>query len=430
MIELLMTADDFTGALDSGVQLSKQGCMARVLSEGRQEFVTEQLCRKDAGSTEPVLVIDTQSRHLSKEDAASRVARHMAAAAKAGVPVLYKKTDSTLRGNVGAELEGALLASGREKLVFVPAYPRLGRTVAGGIVRLNGELLERTDVAKDPFTPVCSSDLRQILSSQTRLEIECVNVAELAAALTKPGRRILCVDGTCDGDLERAAEILSPWRDKVVFAGCAGFAEHLPGMLSVHSTAREEYSHATSMLLVCGSVNGVSLEQMDCAEQNGISSILVQDDVLLDGDYLSSPKGQEFCARVADTLRTQKLLILRTARSREDVNRVRQEAYRRGMDEKKLHLQIADNLSGFAAAVTVRFFPDVLAVFGGDTLAALVARLGGGGISPQFEVLPGTVLSTMNIHGKPCMILSKSGSFGERDAVLQLQKRLMSHEII
>lgn len=59
MISLLMIADDFTGALDSGVQFAKAGLKVRVVTDLNYEL-------ENAGDDTQVLVFDTESRHKSR----------------------------------------------------------------------------------------------------------------------------------------------------------------------------------------------------------------------------------------------------------------------------------------------------------------------------------------------------------------------------
>ena len=98
MLRLLMIADDFTGALDTGVQLAAHGIPTQV--------VVGQADLSACSST--VLVVDTETRHLSAAKAAEAVARLTRSAVENGVGCIYKKTDSALRGNIGAELAALL----------------------------------------------------------------------------------------------------------------------------------------------------------------------------------------------------------------------------------------------------------------------------------------------------------------------------------
>src|SRR5580700_2056876 len=120
-MEVLALADDLTGALETGAKFAAHGIEALVAEAGP--------CR--------VLVVNTETRHLSPGEAAGRIVR---AAAANPSRLIYKKTDSTLRGNIGAEL-GALLEVRRDSpLLYVPAYPEMGRVVKQGHLYVHGEL--------------------------------------------------------------------------------------------------------------------------------------------------------------------------------------------------------------------------------------------------------------------------------------------------
>ena len=113
MITLLIVADDFTGALDTGVQLAGCGAPTRVVTD--PEFSPA-----NAAGAE-VLVIDAETRHLPPSQAGAIVEGIVRRAVEQKVPYIYKKTDSALRGNVGAELGALLAASGEKALPFLPA---------------------------------------------------------------------------------------------------------------------------------------------------------------------------------------------------------------------------------------------------------------------------------------------------------------------
>lgn len=101
MISLLMIADDFTGALDSGVQFAKAGLKVRVVTDLNYEL-------ENAGDDTQVLVFDTESRHMDAKEAYNRVYQIARKGAMYGVKYIFKKTDSGLRGNLGSELQAIL----------------------------------------------------------------------------------------------------------------------------------------------------------------------------------------------------------------------------------------------------------------------------------------------------------------------------------
>ena len=102
MILLLIIADDFTGALDTGVQFAAHGIRTRVVVDPEVDFAAQEA---------QVLVIDTETRHLPASKAYEVVAGLTRRALDAGVRYIYKKTDSALRGNIGAELTAVFKAS-------------------------------------------------------------------------------------------------------------------------------------------------------------------------------------------------------------------------------------------------------------------------------------------------------------------------------
>src|SRR5215208_212421 len=92
-------ADDLTGAADTGVQFVRAGYRTAVFFRATDVLADD----LDAVS------LDTDSRAMPAGFAAKRVldAAHIAR----GASVVYKKLDSTLRGNVAAELVAAVPSS-------------------------------------------------------------------------------------------------------------------------------------------------------------------------------------------------------------------------------------------------------------------------------------------------------------------------------
>ena len=97
MHEFVILADDFTGANDTGVQVAKRGLPVSVI-----------LRAEDIRPGSESMVIDSESRVISETDAYNRVyAMASAVEQTGGCRFLYKKVDSTLRGNITAEIKGA-----------------------------------------------------------------------------------------------------------------------------------------------------------------------------------------------------------------------------------------------------------------------------------------------------------------------------------
>lgn len=176
---ILVLADDMTGALEVGAAFAAAG------------FRTIVSTRVETGPE--VLVVDTETRHLTPAAAFERVVQ---IAREAGIPdLVYKKTDSTLRGNIRAELN-ALSASFPEWAIgYAPAYPQQGRTVVGGIVYVHGVPVAETSFARDGLNPVLSSSVRDLIGPELpctvfdgSTDLEVKHAAE--AILSDPAMRI------------------------------------------------------------------------------------------------------------------------------------------------------------------------------------------------------------------------------------------------
>jgi uncharacterized protein YgbK (DUF1537 family) len=203
----LVIADDMTGANATGALFARRGL--------RTVSVAEPANLARFAREFEVLVIDIASRHLPAEEAARRA--RAAVAASSGVELVVKRVDTTLRGNVGAELDAALeqlreqSAHARVRAIMVPAFPAAGRTTVGGIQLVDGIALTETEAARDPLDPVRSSRVATIVAAQTDrsiaevpLDVVLAGGRELLCALRQPVDVVIC-DALATGHLRAIA---------------------------------------------------------------------------------------------------------------------------------------------------------------------------------------------------------------------------------
>jgi len=131
VVSVAVVADDLSGAVEAA---------ASFLLHTSRVVVTLSAQATAPARTE-VYVVDTDSRSAPASEAAGRV--DAVVRALGCVPLVVKKVDSLLRGNLAAEL-GAVRQV-RPHLVVALALPAAGRTVVGGVVDLDGVPLHRTD---------------------------------------------------------------------------------------------------------------------------------------------------------------------------------------------------------------------------------------------------------------------------------------------
>lgn len=225
MRRVLILADDLTGALEAGARFA-----GAVVVMGN-----------DAPAGAEVVVFDTETRHLPEEEAAAVVrdvvARHPA-------QVIYKKTDSTLRGNIGAEL--AALPEGI--VHYVPAYPRMGRVVRDGVLLVNGVPVHETAFARDPCEPVRDS--------------------RVCSVLREP-ERVVVYDGETEEEVRAAARRALQGKGVVLLAGPAAVGGALAWELGLAPQA-EEWPRVDRCRIVNGSMHPASAAQVQMAKDFGL----------------------------------------------------------------------------------------------------------------------------------------------------------------
>ena len=228
MTKLLIIADDLTGATDAGVQRAKHGVRTLVTIKEDISKIANNLQRK-------VLVVDTQSRHLPPYQAAARVTDVVRQSIDMGITRFYKKIDSTLRGNVGAELEALMSATMSNKLMFIPAHPKVDRFTKDGYQYVGVIPLHSTSFGGDPLEPITESFIPSILARQTDTDYHIVpaEAEQAIAILRKDQSGIYIFDCASYDDLSRIGHLLHDNDALRIMAGPAGFAELLPDLLDL-----------------------------------------------------------------------------------------------------------------------------------------------------------------------------------------------------
>lgn len=127
-MKFAVMADDFTGAADVGVQF---------LASGRRKAVIDGY----SDSSADVVIRSSGTRNCSEKEAYDKVKQMFSEIKEEGFDRFYKKIDSTLRGNIYAEIEAIVeLIDKKESIVIAAAFPEMGRIIKNGEHYLNGFL--------------------------------------------------------------------------------------------------------------------------------------------------------------------------------------------------------------------------------------------------------------------------------------------------
>ncbi len=415
MIKLLILADDFTGGLDTGVQFASRGISTCVATDPETDFLS------GAGESQ-VLVIVAETRHLPADEAYRAVFSVVSRAVDMGIPHIYKKIDSALRGNIGAELTAALDASKAPMLAFVPALPSMNRVTRGGIHYVDGVPVADSVFGQDPFEPVRESEIAQLIALQSKAAVQSVTPDELPDF-----RGIAVLDASSGEDLRQVGQAVAAADGLRLMAGCAGFAAVLPELLQLNVRQVPKLPVLDSGLFVlCGSVNPITQRQLDYGESCGFQRIHIRPEEKLHPEWFGTPEGAVLLERWKRRMLEEPWMIL-DANDRDPSNRETADLARSlGWTAEDIRQRISASLGVILSAMVQQDACRTLLITGGDTLLQSMNRMGVSRMMPLTEVFPGVVISRVHLGNHSWFVMTKSGGFGEETLLADLKELIES----
>lgn len=413
MAELLILADDLTGALDTAAQFVNQGISALVYpEEGALDF-------SSVKSGVQVISINAETRHLSPAEAYRHVKELTRRALAAGISQIYKKTDSALRGNVGSELQAVLDAAGGRRLFFLPAYPECGRVTVEGIQYFNGVEIARSVFGRDPFEPVRSSSVPEIIAQQSDVEVMVVERGDSLTGMLQSWRGICVIDAKDNRDIREFCRRM-PMNKPALLGGCAGFAAHLANRMAgdgagaggrpgAGAEALQELPAAVRKIVIAsGSLNPISRKQMEYITGDGLSLICVR----------PGCQGEAY-AKAQACLKQSGIVALQT----EDCDRRETGAELHGVRQS-----VGAEFGALVSRVAQYEEGCALVIVGGDTLCHIIKHMCTGVIVPLKTIMTGAVLSkAKSRRGEAVILVTKSGGFGEEETLGEICSYLRGH---
>jgi uncharacterized protein YgbK (DUF1537 family) len=327
--------------------------------------------------------------------AAMRVLEATRAAREARI--VYKKLDSTLRGNVAAELAAALGGARRERVVVAPAFPAAGRTTVGGIQRVHGVPVDETEMANDPANPVREAHVPGLLagafSSVGALGVEDLADPDLVRRALEDYECVVA-DAERDADLEALVRAV-PDPARVLWAGSAGLALALgsvyPGPCA--GTAGVQRAPIRPVLVVVGSLSGVAREQV-----RRLVEAFGAVDVPVDGKESNAVHKAIGAARKA--LGGGTCAVVRSTEERVASSE-----------------SVLWELAEVVALLSEEGLFEGLVLTGGATAVGVARRLGAAGIRLEGEVEAGIPMGAL-IGPRPYPMVTKAGGFGKPDTLV------------
>lgn len=406
-MKLAIIADDFTGSNDTGVQFAKKGLHTVVTTNINQLMGNI--------SDNDVVVFDTESRFDDKETAYRKAIKISNKIKQLDNVLVYKKLDSTFRGNIGAEIDGCMKGMGYDFAVVIPALPSNGRKTIDGHVKVNDKFLHETEIAKDPKTPVTQSYIPDIIANQCSRKVEVIKkdcdytkeqLQERLTDLKNKGTEIIVFDAESNLDLKMLSEMIAKIEPHFLIVGTAGLAEYITDafQLKVHK----------SILSIIGSVSDVTRKQITYANDIHDFNII---DISIQ-DFFDDIKKEIILKTILQLIYDKKDIVIRTAKDKKDIQTACEYAKEQGLNKYETSEFIAQGLGEITGKILNETSNDLSGLFitGGDTLIKIAKYLDIEGMKIIDEVLPAIPVGRF-VHEKYCDIdvVTKAGAFGNEE---------------
>ncbi len=416
-------ADDFTGANDIGVALASSGVATKVL------LATTSMNSHDAHTN--VGVICTNSRDLEQNEAKQTLESISTNyLLTENQPLLIKKIDSTLRGNVGSEIE-ALLNTGYTLTIVAIAAPLAGRKTVGGLCYVNDVPLSDTEFASDPKSPIHSSRIKDIIETQTTLEtVEYLYSDQKSephehsfVRLYDSGAKIIVCDTQTNDELFDLYHATSRLNIPTVFVTTGELTHSL--INSDRALTSKVEPSKQPVLAIVGSMSEMTLQQSQYLLDHN-EAIAID----LDLESLLSENEKHYifakAAEASELLSSGKNCIIRSCTDLKLRHQLKTVSAQYGLTQKQLAEHVRECLSELAFQIITKAGQQIggMILCGGDIAIATAQRLNAstyqiGGI--VAECVPWGMLES---QATSFPIFTKAGGFGNPSTFSQVIQQL------
>ena len=434
-MNIAVIADDFTGANANGALLTAKG-FSSATCLGLDKWDPQYFAAFTAVS------LNAESRLLSPQKAwdAVHAAVKMFCAEKPAL--VAKRVDSTLRGNVGAEIEAAIKAMDesyghQESLaVLVPSYPSSGRICVGGYQIVHGVPLERSPIAQDAATPIRHTSVLKIFSEQSSLQCGFVPLETVLAgaeavrrrieALRAQGCRVAACDAVSDEDIATIAQSLADAPYPLVSVDPGPFTAELAAVRVRAPRAQYE----DRVFLAIGSTSELTRVQMEALHlAHPCRLVHMNVHKILEGTNAAAQECtrvlEAVCAPPADAT----VLGICTAVGKEDVFSLDDMSRRMNLTHAEISLRINNAIADVTDRALRRKDLRIGGLYtsGGEVTVSVIRTLGAGGFTVRDQVLPLAVYGHIvgGVQDNLPMI-TKGGFVGDKNSLVECVEYLVT----
>ena len=414
MQKYIVIADDLTGSNATCSLFKKIGLRAASILK----------LQGDINYDVDVISYSTASRGLDKEEAYKKVSEAIKILKNKDVLVYNKRIDSTLRGNIGTEINAMLDNLEDDRIaVVIPSYPDSGRIVVNKTMLVNGVLLENSDAGKDPKTPIKTSCVESLIQkgikySSTYFTLSDIEqpieeiVKKIQEAIKKS--RVLIFDAVNNEDIIKISKAIIHSDINIITVD--------PGPFTLYySKELQKKNHLEKkILMVIGSVTATTKKQ--------IEYILQEEDIFLVKMKIEDFFEKESCSKEIERV----ISFIKKGITSYDLFLVTTSPIG---DEKKADLQkLAENLNTTVEEISkiiantltetvVKILKETekfegVYSSGGDITIALLEKLKAIGVEIREEVIPLAAYGRLIGGDFPNLkLVSKGGMVGDEKTI-------------
>jgi uncharacterized protein YgbK (DUF1537 family) len=336
------------------------------------------------------------------------------------------------RGNIGAEFDAMLDALQADFAVVVLGFPKNGRRTIDGVHTVHGKRLEESEFRNDPIHPMTCSNLVEILQSQTQRRVGLIQHTLISQGAQALRERVSQMRSTCNyvildvADQAALRTIAEAVYDEPVLCGSSALAEELPAVWGVETPEERSIDlprqDGTGILCLAGSLMPQTAAQTGFLRSKGVPAFELEPLRLFDAAERQA-EIERLVGKVVEHLKKGVDVLVQSPQTPERVAQARAEGAWRGFSNTQTARVVSEAIAATGAAALELSGQNRLVVAGGETSAAVCARLGVNGLVIWKEIQPG-LPSCLSLSNPPLLLVLKSGSFGSPDFLEQAIEHL------
>lgn len=419
MYKYLIIADDLTGA-NASISLLRNLKTTTLL----------ELNDKNLYKNYDAISCSTESRAIHKKEAYDKVFNITKKYMHNDVVVYNKRIDSTMRGNIGIEIDAMLDALDDDRLAIVsPGYPEAGRIVVGGYLLVNGNLVENTEMAVDSKNPIKTSNCIELIKYQSKRKITSLKV-DIVQTNSKiiskyfrdkyaEGFRIIVCDIVNQNHIKNISEAILESKIKFIVAD--------PSPLMAVISSLSIYPHHTlktiskKILCVIGSISHTTALQVKTLYSNRtIGLVRFRPENFIDSS-LQQKEINNIVNEVIDKFEIFDICLLVS----ENIYRDKPLDFDEIALIGKTDIEYLSNLINERIAISVEKILeqvkiDGLYTSGGDTTMKICSQLNSHSLDIQYSIFPLVVYAKLNggkYHGLD--LITKGGGAGDDKSLIK-----------